>query len=109
MCFRDEHHVDVMHAYVQLMNFTGLTVDEGIRVFLTGYRLPGEAQKIDRMMEASEVPYVICLSFASCLPLFGAFSVAFYSFRDPSWWCVPVCGWGCRVAASAWLPLLSSA
>ena len=49
---RDERYVDVMHAYVELMDFTGLGVDEGIRLFLAGFRLPGEAQKIDRMMEA---------------------------------------------------------
>lgn len=42
---------EVMYAYVDQMDFTGLTFDQGIRHFLKGFRLPGEAQKIDRMME----------------------------------------------------------
>lgn len=33
------------------MDFTGMVFDEAIRYFLQGFRLPGEAQKIDRMME----------------------------------------------------------
>ena len=53
----DERYVDIMHAYVNLMDFTGLIVDDGIRLFLAGFRLPGEAQKIDRMMEAFAARY----------------------------------------------------
>jgi brefeldin A-inhibited guanine nucleotide-exchange protein len=34
-----------------MMNFSGMQVDEAIRHFLSGFRLPGESQKIDRMME----------------------------------------------------------
>ncbi|KAF3783782.1 Brefeldin A-inhibited guanine nucleotide-exchange protein 5 [Nymphaea thermarum] len=41
----------VMHAYVDSMNFSGLKFDAAIREFLKGFRLPGEAQKIDRFME----------------------------------------------------------
>ncbi|PKA52423.1 Brefeldin A-inhibited guanine nucleotide-exchange protein 5 [Apostasia shenzhenica] len=41
----------VMHAYVDSMNFLGLKFDAAIREFLKGFRLPGEAQKIDRIME----------------------------------------------------------
>ncbi|GAA0168592.1 guanyl-nucleotide exchange factor [Lithospermum erythrorhizon] len=41
----------VMHAYVDSMNFSGLKFDAAIREFLKGFRLPGEAQKIDRIME----------------------------------------------------------
>jgi hypothetical protein len=41
----------VMHAYVDQLDFTGMSFDEAIRHFLQGFRLPGEAQKIDRMME----------------------------------------------------------
>jgi hypothetical protein len=40
-----------MHAYVDQLDFTGMHFDEAIRHFLQGFRLPGEAQKIDRMME----------------------------------------------------------
>ena len=40
-------------SYVSHMDFTGLTFDEAIREYLCegGFRLPGEAQKIDRLLE----------------------------------------------------------
>ena len=41
----------VLHHYVDRMDFTGIMFDDGIRLFLSGFRLPGEAQKIDRIME----------------------------------------------------------
>eukprot|EP00984_Skeletonema_dohrnii_P005154 scaffold1815_cov147-Skeletonema_dohrnii-CCMP3373.AAC.6 len=41
----------VLHHYGERMDFTGLMFDDGIRLFLSGFRLPGEAQKIDRIME----------------------------------------------------------
>eukprot|EP00804_Cyclotella_cryptica_P009256 CCRYP_016755-RD/>CCRYP_016755-RD protein AED:0.20 eAED:0.20 QI:0/0.5/0.14/1/0.5/0.14/7/0/1836 len=41
----------VLYHYVDLMNFEGLMFDDAIRLFLSGFRLPGEAQKIDRIME----------------------------------------------------------
>lgn len=41
----------VMHAYVDSMKFSGMKFGTAIREFLRGFRLPGEAQKIDRMME----------------------------------------------------------
>jgi brefeldin A-inhibited guanine nucleotide-exchange protein len=34
-----------------MMDFSNVPIDEAIRNFLSGFRLPGEAQKIDRMME----------------------------------------------------------
>ncbi|KAL4164161.1 hypothetical protein KRP22_004781 [Phytophthora ramorum] len=43
--------VKVLHEYVDMMEFTGLEIDVAIRHFLAGFRLPGESQKIDRMME----------------------------------------------------------
>lgn len=36
----------VLHEYVRLMDFGGLEFDEAIRYFLSGFRLPGEAQKV---------------------------------------------------------------
>jgi cytohesin len=44
-------NLEVLKEYVKLMNFTGLTFDKALRTFLSGFRLPGEAQKIDRIME----------------------------------------------------------
>ena len=40
-----------MHSYVDRMNFTNLSFDNAIRIFVSGFLLPGEAQKIDRLME----------------------------------------------------------
>lgn len=48
---KDEPNISAMHAYVDTMDFSGLEIDEAIRKFLSGFRLPGEAQKIDRLME----------------------------------------------------------
>ncbi|KAK3259427.1 hypothetical protein CYMTET_31576, partial [Cymbomonas tetramitiformis] len=49
------HHEDeeiaVMHAYVDSMAFVDEGFDAALRIFLAGFRLPGEAQKIDRLME----------------------------------------------------------
>ncbi|KAK9058254.1 hypothetical protein SSX86_023094 [Deinandra increscens subsp. villosa] len=47
----DEFSLSVMHAYVDSMNFSGMKFHTAIREFLKGFRLPGEAQKIDRIME----------------------------------------------------------
>lgn len=46
-----EFQLAVMHAYVDVMNFVGMKFDKALRKFLNGFRLPGEAQKIDRIME----------------------------------------------------------
>lgn len=52
--------VSVRYGFVRLgsyganryrIDFTDMEFDEAIRHFLSGFRLPGEAQKIDRMME----------------------------------------------------------
>jgi len=48
---RDEPMLTVMHAYVDALDFTSQALDEAIRKFLEGFRLPGESQKIDRLME----------------------------------------------------------
>ena len=41
----------ILHHYAMALDFTGMAFDEAIRLFLSGFRLPGEAQKIDRIME----------------------------------------------------------
>ncbi|EKM59125.1 uncharacterized protein PHACADRAFT_113382 [Phanerochaete carnosa HHB-10118-sp] len=46
----DEGNVATMHAFVDLMEFRGLEFVDALRVFLQAFRLPGEAQKIDRFM-----------------------------------------------------------
>ncbi|XP_074273160.1 brefeldin A-inhibited guanine nucleotide-exchange protein 2-like [Silene latifolia] len=57
---REEMSLKVMHAYVDSFDFQGMELDEAIRVFLQGFRLPGEAQKIDRIMEKFAERYWKC-------------------------------------------------
>lgn len=50
------HHEDfavaVMHAWVDgEASMAGTALDQALRRLLGGFRLPGEAQKIDRIME----------------------------------------------------------
>ena len=39
-----------MHAFVDQLDFTNLPFVDALRLFLQSFRLPGEAQKIDRFM-----------------------------------------------------------
>eukprot|EP00088_Acartia_fossae_P055204 TRINITY_DN6408_c1_g1_i1.p1 TRINITY_DN6408_c1_g1~~TRINITY_DN6408_c1_g1_i1.p1 ORF type:complete len:396 (+),score=98.58 TRINITY_DN6408_c1_g1_i1:186-1373(+) len=48
---RHEFNEAVLKAFVELHDFTDLILVEALRQFLWSFRLPGEAQKIDRMME----------------------------------------------------------
>ncbi|KAL5976926.1 Protein big1 [Asimina triloba] len=57
---REEFPLKVMHWYVDSMNFEGMDFGEAIRFFLRGFRLPGEAQKIDRIMEKFAERYRKC-------------------------------------------------
>ncbi|KAE9614640.1 putative Sec7 domain, mon2, dimerization and cyclophilin-binding domain-containing protein [Lupinus albus] len=57
---REEFSLKVMHAYVDSFNFKGIDFGEAIRFFLRGFRLPGEAQKIDRIMEKFAERYCKC-------------------------------------------------
>ncbi|CAN1332482.1 Brefeldin A-inhibited guanine nucleotide-exchange protein 2 [Linum perenne] len=57
---REDLPLKVMHAYVNSFDFQGMEFDEAIRGFLLGFRLPGEAQKIDRIMEKFAERYCKC-------------------------------------------------
>ncbi|MCL4139921.1 UNVERIFIED_CONTAM: hypothetical protein GTU68_053228 [Idotea baltica] len=48
---RNEFNQQVLDAFVCLHDFTDLILVQALRQFLWSFRLPGEAQKIDRMME----------------------------------------------------------
>ncbi|KAG4144466.1 hypothetical protein ERO13_D05G038800v2 [Gossypium hirsutum] len=48
---QEEFPLAVMHAYVDSVTFSGMKFDTAIREFLKGFYLPGEAHKIDRIME----------------------------------------------------------
>nr|CAG8600694.1 11498_t:CDS:2 [Entrophospora candida] len=47
----DSDAIKTMHAFVDHMDFTGLGFVDALRMFLQSFRLPGESQKIDRIME----------------------------------------------------------
>ncbi|KAI9144741.1 hypothetical protein BKA69DRAFT_732408 [Paraphysoderma sedebokerense] len=47
----DAFNIEVMHSFVDQMDFTGMQFVQALRAFLQAFRLPGEAQKIDRLME----------------------------------------------------------
>lgn len=47
----DDHCKAVMCGYIDAMNFAEMDIVAALRHFLEGFRLPGEAQKIDRLME----------------------------------------------------------
>ncbi|KAJ3581989.1 hypothetical protein NHX12_016011, partial [Muraenolepis orangiensis] len=57
---RDDFNLQVLDAFVQLHEFTDLNLVQALRQFLWSFRLPGEAQKIDRMMEAFAGRYCHC-------------------------------------------------
>lgn len=59
---REDFSLKVMHAYVDSFNFEAMDFGEAIRFFLRGFRLPGEAQKIDRIMEKFAERYCKCNS-----------------------------------------------
>ncbi len=46
----DPYNVAIMHAFVDLMDFDKRRFVDALRQFLQSFRLPGEAQKIDRFM-----------------------------------------------------------
>ncbi|XP_021481170.1 cytohesin-3 isoform X1 [Oncorhynchus mykiss] len=57
---REEMHLQTLKAFVELHEFSDLNLVQALRQFLWSFRLPGEAQKIDRMMEAFATRYCDC-------------------------------------------------
>ncbi|CAH1959462.1 unnamed protein product [Acanthoscelides obtectus] len=56
----DEYCKQVMYVYVDEMDFANMDFVAALRHFLDGFRLPGEAQKIDRLMEKFASRYCEC-------------------------------------------------
>ncbi|GAO17369.1 uncharacterized protein UV8b_00196 [Ustilaginoidea virens] len=55
----DQQNIDIMHAFVDAMDFTKKRFVDALRQFLQAFRLPGEAQKIDRFMLKFAERYVM--------------------------------------------------
>jgi len=52
--------MEVMYSYIDQLNFANVNFVPALRAFLAGFRLPGEAQKIDRLMEKFAARYCEC-------------------------------------------------
>ncbi|XP_057878609.1 cytohesin-4 isoform X1 [Melospiza georgiana] len=57
---RDPTNIQILQAFVACHQFANLNLVQALRQFLWSFRLPGEAQKIDRMMEAFANWYCKC-------------------------------------------------
>ncbi|XP_048869541.1 cytohesin-3-like [Brienomyrus brachyistius] len=57
---RDDMNIQILKAFLELHGFSDLNLVQALRQFLWSFRLPGEAQKIDRMMEAFAIRYCDC-------------------------------------------------
>lgn len=53
----DEFYIQVLHEFARTFNFQGLNLDAALRIFLETFRLPGESQKIMRVLEAFAESY----------------------------------------------------
>ncbi|KAI5967843.1 GEA2 [Candida theae] len=51
---------DLLKHFIGLFDFEGLRVDEALRVLLKTFRLPGESQQIERIVESFAQTYVAC-------------------------------------------------
>jgi Sec7 domain len=49
---RDWFHKEVLQCYCSLFRFEDQSLLDGLRMFLAAFRLPGEAQQIDRILQA---------------------------------------------------------
>ncbi|CAH0564682.1 unnamed protein product [Brassicogethes aeneus] len=57
---KNDFNEKVLQSFVDLHDFTDLILVQALRQFLWSFRLPGEAQKIDRMMECFAKRYCDC-------------------------------------------------
>nr|CAD1841672.1 unnamed protein product [Ananas comosus var. bracteatus] len=53
----DEFCVQVLHEFARTFDFEGMNLDTALRLFLETFRLPGESQKIQRVLEAFSERY----------------------------------------------------
>lgn len=48
----DQFHIEVLKEFTNTFTFSGMILDTALRTYLETFRLPGEAQKIQRILEA---------------------------------------------------------
>lgn len=53
-------NIDLLKKFIHLFEFEGLRVDEALRILLKSFRLPGESQQIERVVEIFAERYEEC-------------------------------------------------
>ncbi|KAF7816403.1 ARF guanine-nucleotide exchange factor GNOM-like [Senna tora] len=53
----DDFCIQVLHEFARTFDFADMTLDNALRLFLETFRLPGESQKIQRVLEAFSERY----------------------------------------------------
>ncbi|GAQ85003.1 GDP-GTP exchange factor [Klebsormidium nitens] len=48
----DSFNISILECFTKQFNFTGMALDGALRTYLEAFRLPGEAQKISRVLES---------------------------------------------------------
>lgn len=86
---RNEFNQKVLNAFVELHDFKDLILVQALRQFLWSFRLPGESQKIDRMMECFAQRYCqlnpdVFTSTDTCYVLSFAIIMLNTSLHNPS-------------------------
>lgn len=56
----EKHNLAVLEAFVKMFDFNNTTLDEGLRALLSSFRLPGEAQIIERIVETYANHWLHC-------------------------------------------------
>ncbi|KAK3092061.1 hypothetical protein FSP39_024824 [Pinctada imbricata] len=86
---RHDFNISVLKAFVNLHEFGDMILVQALRQFLWSFRLPGEAQKIDRMMECfaeryCELNQEVFTSTDTCYVLSFAIIMLNTSLHNPS-------------------------
>ncbi|OIT26917.1 PREDICTED: ARF guanine-nucleotide exchange factor GNOM-like [Nicotiana attenuata] len=53
----EEFYIQVLHEFARTFDFRDMNLDTALRIFLETFRLPGESQKIQRVLEAFSERY----------------------------------------------------
>ncbi len=53
-------NITILFEFMKLFNFKGLRLDEALRILLRSFRLPGESQQIERIVETFAERYIEC-------------------------------------------------
>lgn len=53
----DEVHKQILQNYINLFDFSDLTIDQSIRLFLSSFRIVGEGQIVDRLLDMFSIAF----------------------------------------------------